>query len=32
MCGNAIRCIGKYLYDNGIVKKTAHENRNAKRH
>jgi len=21
MCGNAIRCIGKYLYDNGIVKK-----------
>lgn len=22
MCGNAIRCVGKYLYDNGIVKKT----------
>jgi len=22
MCGNAIRCIGKYLYDNGIVEKT----------
>jgi diaminopimelate epimerase len=22
MCGNAIRCIGKYLYDNGIVSKT----------
>lgn len=21
MCGNALRCIGKYLYDNGIVKK-----------
>lgn len=21
MCGNAIRCIGKYLYDNGIVNK-----------
>ncbi|MCL2212681.1 MAG: carbamoyl-phosphate synthase large subunit, partial [Oscillospiraceae bacterium] len=21
MCGNAVRCIGKYLYDNGIVKK-----------
>ncbi len=21
MCGNAIRCIGKYLYDNGIVSK-----------
>jgi len=21
MCGNAIRCIAKYLYDNGIVKK-----------
>lgn len=21
MCGNATRCIGKYLYDNGIVKK-----------
>jgi diaminopimelate epimerase len=22
MCGNAIRCVGKYLYDNGIVTKT----------
>ena len=22
MCGNAIRCIGKYLYDNKIVEKT----------
>ncbi len=22
MCGNAIRCVGKYLYDNGIVQKT----------
>lgn len=22
MCGNAIRCVGKYLYDNGIVSKT----------
>ena len=22
MCGNGIRCVGKYLYDNGIVKKT----------
>ena len=22
MCGNAIRCVGKYLYDNGIVRKT----------
>lgn len=22
MCGNAIRCVGKYLYDNNIVKKT----------
>jgi carbamoyl-phosphate synthase large subunit len=22
MCGNAIRCVGKYLYDNGIVNKT----------
>ena len=21
MCGNAIRCIGKYLYDNNIIKK-----------
>lgn len=21
MCGNAIRCVGKYLWDNGIVKK-----------
>ncbi len=21
MCGNAIRCIGKYIYDNGIAKK-----------
>lgn len=21
MCGNAIRCVGKYLYDNGMVKK-----------
>ena len=21
MCGNAIRCVGKYLYDNGIVAK-----------
>ena len=21
MCGNAIRCIGKYLYDNGLVNK-----------
>lgn len=21
MCGNAIRCVGKYLYDNGLVKK-----------
>ena len=23
MCGNAIRCVGKYLYDSGRVKKTA---------
>jgi len=22
MCGNGIRCVAKYLYDNGIVKKT----------
>lgn len=22
MCGNAIRCVGKYLYENGFVKKT----------
>lgn len=22
MCGNGIRCVGKYLYDNGIVEKT----------
>jgi len=22
MCGNAIRCVAKYLYDNGIVEKT----------
>ena len=22
MCGNGIRCVGKYLYDNGIVQKT----------
>lgn len=22
MCGNAIRCVGKYLYDQGIVRKT----------
>ena len=22
MCGNAIRCVGKYLYDNGLVHKT----------
>ena len=21
MCGNALRCVGKYLYDNGIAKK-----------
>lgn len=21
MCGNAIRCVGKYLYDNGLTKK-----------
>ncbi len=21
MCGNAIRCVGKYLYDNGLVQK-----------
>ena len=21
MCGNAIRCVAKYLYDNGIVPK-----------
>jgi len=21
MCGNAIRCVGKYLYDNGMVRK-----------
>ena len=21
MCGNAVRCVGKYLYDNGIVSK-----------
>ncbi len=23
MCGNAIRCVGKFLYDNGIVKSTS---------
>ena len=23
MCGNAIRCVAKYLYDNGIVRKAA---------
>ncbi len=22
MCGNAIRCVGKYLYDNNIIQKT----------
>ncbi|MEG1743694.1 MAG: diaminopimelate epimerase, partial [Clostridia bacterium] len=22
MCGNAIRCVGKYLYDNKIISKT----------
>ena len=22
MCGNAIRCVGKYLYETGVVKKT----------
>lgn len=22
MCGNGIRCVGKYLYDNGLVNKT----------
>lgn len=22
MCGNAIRCVAKYLYDNGLIKKT----------
>ena len=22
MCGNGIRCVGKYVYDHGIVKKT----------
>lgn len=22
MCGNGIRCVGKYLYDNGIIRKT----------
>ena len=21
MCGNAIRCVGKYVYDNGMIKK-----------
>jgi len=25
MCGNAIRCVGKYLYDNGIVEKKSLE-------
>ena len=25
MCGNAIRCVGKYLFDHGIVKKTRME-------
>ena len=24
MCGNAIRCVGKYLYDNAMVQKTVH--------
>ncbi len=23
MCGNAIRCVGKYLYDNGLIKTPA---------
>jgi len=23
MCGNAIRCVGKYVYEHGIVKKTS---------
>ncbi|MDP4108900.1 MAG: diaminopimelate epimerase [Bacillota bacterium] len=23
MCGNGIRCVGKYIYDNGITKKTS---------
>jgi len=23
MCGNAIRCVGKYVYDNGFTKKTS---------
>jgi len=23
MCGNAIRCVGKYVYDNGFIKKTS---------
>lgn len=22
MCGNATRCVGKYVYDNGLTKKT----------
>lgn len=25
MCGNAIRCVGKYIYDNGIVSKDRDE-------
>lgn len=25
MCGNAVRCIGKYVYDNGLTKKTSIE-------
>jgi diaminopimelate epimerase len=22
MCGNAIRCVGKFVYDNGLTSKT----------
>ena len=23
MCGNGIRCVGKYLYDRGLIRKTS---------
>ena len=32
MCGNAIRCVGKYLYDSGMVHKPDRDHRDPQRH
>ncbi len=29
MCGNGIRCVGKFVYDKGLTKKRNHNSRNA---